>query len=186
MSHPPLFPSIPELPMPASPATSHATLVARHLFDEQGGHVVLSDVSLSVGPATCLGVVGPNGVGKSTLLQILAGLLVPTAGEVRVEPPSATVGYLSQEHGHDVDETVAVALTRRAGVSAAESELAAAASGLAAGGSPAEERYAVALERYGSVSAGDFEARLVSACAQVALPPDVAAQPVSTLSGGQR
>ena len=50
------------------------------------------------GPATCLGVVGPNGVGKSTLLQILAGLLVPTAGDVRVDPPTATVGYLSQEH----------------------------------------------------------------------------------------
>ena len=169
-------------PVPAAP---HATLVARHLHHERGGHVVLDDVSFSVSPATCLGVVGPNGVGKSTLLQILAGLLVPTAGEVRVEPPSATVGYLSQEHAHD-DETVGEALTRRAGVTAVESELAAAASGLAAGGSAAEERYAVALERYEAVSAGDFEARLVNACAQVALPPDVTGQPVSTLSGGQQ
>jgi ATPase subunit of ABC transporter with duplicated ATPase domains len=167
-------------------AAPHATLVARHLHHERGGHVVLDDVSFSVGPATCLGVVGPNGVGKSTLLQILAGLLVPTAGEVRVDPPSATVGYLSQEHGHHDDETVADALTRRAGVTAVESELAAAASGLAAGGSAAEERYAVALERYEAISAGDFEARLVSACAQVALPPDVAGQPVATLSGGQQ
>jgi ATPase subunit of ABC transporter with duplicated ATPase domains len=167
-------------------AAPGATLVARHLHHERGGHVVLDDVSFSVSPASCLGVVGPNGVGKSTLLQILAGLLVPTAGEVRVEPPSATVGYLSQEHGHDDDETVADALTRRAGVTAVESELAAAASGLAAGGSAAEERYAVALERYEAVSAGDFKARLVSACAQVALPPDVTGQPVSTLSGGQQ
>jgi lipooligosaccharide transport system ATP-binding protein len=83
-------------PASASPsAAPHATLVARHLHHERGGHVVLDDVSFSVGPGTCLGVVGPNGVGKSTLLQILAGLLVPTAGEVRVEPSSATVGYLS-------------------------------------------------------------------------------------------
>ena len=81
---------------PASSAT-HATMVARHLRHERGGHTVLDDLSFSVGPTTCLGVVGPNGVGKSTLLQILAGLLVPTAGEVRVEPPTATVGYLSQE-----------------------------------------------------------------------------------------
>ena len=41
---------------------------------------MLDDVSLSVGPGTCLGVVGPNGVGKSTLLQILAGLMVPDSG----------------------------------------------------------------------------------------------------------
>ena len=145
---------------------------------------MLDDVSFSIGPSTCLGVVGPNGVGKSTLLQILAGLLAPTAGEVRVDPPTATVGYLSQEHGRD-DETVAASLTRRAGVAAVEAELAAAATGLAAGGSAAEDRYATALEHYQAMSAGDFEARLVSACAQVALPPDVTAQPVSTLSGGQ-
>src|SRR5580698_803678 len=169
MSHPPLFPSIPELPMPASPATSHATLVARHLFDEQGGHVVLSDVSLSVGPGTCLGVVGPNGVGKSTLLQILAGLRVPTAGEVRVDPPAASVGYLAQEHAHAGGESVSGALTRRAGIAAVEIELSSAASGLAAGGprTEAEDRYAAALARYEAASAGDFEARLVSACTQV-------------------
>ena len=171
--------------MPASSATPHATLVARHLHHEQGGHVVLSDVSLSVGPGTCLGVVGPNGVGKSTLLQILAGLIVPTAGEVRVDPPTASVGYLAQEHAHAGDETVNAALNRRAGIAAVEMELSAAASGLAAGGPQAEDRYAAALARYETASAGDFEARLVSACAQVDLKPDVAQQPVSTLSGGQ-
>ena len=171
--------------MSPSPATPQATLVARHLHHERGGHTVLDDVSLSVGPTTCLGVVGPNGVGKSTLLQILAGLLVPTTGELRLDPPTAAIGYLSQEHGRERDETVVAALTRRTGVTGAEEELAAAASGLAAGGSAAEQRYAVALERYEAISAGDFEARLVSACAQVALPPEVTAQPVSTLSGGQ-
>ncbi len=171
--------------MPPASSAPHATLVARHLHHDRGGHTVLDDVSFSVGPTTCLGVVGPNGVGKSTLLQILAGLLVPTAGEVRVEPPTATVGYLSQEHGSDDDETVAAALTRRVGVAAVETELAAAASGLAEGGAAAEERYAVALDRYEAISAGDFEARRVSACAQVALSADVMAQPVSTLSGGQ-
>ena len=171
--------------MPPASSAPHATLVARHLRHDRGGHTVLDDVSFSIGPTTCLGVVGPNGVGKSTLLQILAGLLVPTAGEVRVEPPTATVGYLSQEHGSDDDETVAAALTRRVGVAAVETELAAAASGLAEGGAAAEERYAVALDRYEAISAGDFEARRVSACARVALSADVMAQPVSTLSGGQ-
>ena len=171
--------------MPSPTAAPHATLVARHLRHELWGHTVLDDVSLSVGPATCLGVVGPNGVGKSTLLRILAGLLVPTAGDVRVDPPSANVGYLSQEHARAGDETVHAALTRRAGVAAVEAELAAAASSLAEERTGADDRYAAALERYEAVSAGDFEARLVSVCAHVALPPDVAEQPVSTLSGGQ-
>ena len=171
--------------MPSSSAAPHATLVAHHLHHERGGHSVLDDVSLTVGPDTCLGVVGPNGVGKSTLLLILAGLLVPTSGEIQVDPPSATVGYLSQEHARDGDETVRSALTRRAGVTAVEDELAAAASSLATGGPEADDRYAAALARYEATSAGDFEARLVSASSQVGLPTEVVEQPVSTLSGGQ-
>jgi ATPase subunit of ABC transporter with duplicated ATPase domains len=171
--------------MPPPAAAHHATLVARRLHHERGGLTVLDDVSFSVGPTTCLGVVGPNGVGKSTLLQILAGLLLPTGGEVRLEPPAATVGYVSQEHAHGGDETVGASLTRRTGVAGVEAELAAAASGLAGGGPEADERYAVALEHYEAVTAGDFEARLLSACAQVALPPGIEAQPMSTLSGGQ-
>lgn len=170
--------------MPLPSAARHATLVARSLHHERAGQTILDDVSLSVAPADCLGVIGPNGVGKSTLLQILAGLVAPTAGEVRVDPPAATVGYLRQEHGRD-DESVADSLARRAGVRGAESELAAAAAGLADGGSVAEDRYALALERYETVSAADFEARLVSTCAQVGLPEAVMGQPVSTLSGGQ-
>jgi len=171
--------------VPSSSAIPRATLVARHLHHERGGHVVLDDVSLPVGPGTCLGVVGPNGVGKSTLLQILAGLLVPTAGEVRVDPPAASIGYLAQEHVHAGVETVCAALNRRAGIAAVEAELSGAASALATGGARAEDRYAAALERYEAVSAGDFEARVVSACAQVGLPPDIGEQPVSMLSGGQ-
>ena len=189
MRHPPI-PAVvshpyPELALPSPTAAPLATLVAHHLRHERGGHTVLDDVSLSVGPATCLGVVGPNGVGKSTLLQILAGVLVPTSGTVHVDPPSAMVGYLSQEHARDGDDTVRGALTCRAGVAAVEDELAAAATSLATGEPDADDRYAAALARYESTSAGDFEARLVSACSQVGLPADVAAQPVSTLSGGQ-
>jgi ATPase subunit of ABC transporter with duplicated ATPase domains len=171
--------------MPSPTAAAHATLVASHLHHERAGHTVLEDVSLTVGPRTRLGVVGPNGVGKSTLLQILAGLLIPTAGDLQVDPPRATIGYLFQEHARSGDETVCAALTRRAGVAAVETELAEAAAGLAAGGEAADDRYAAALDRYDALSAGDFEARLVSACAQVGLRADVGAQPIATLSGGQ-
>jgi len=69
--------------MSALTADAPATLLAHHIHDERDGVVVLDDVSLIVGPGTCLGVVGPNGVCKSTLLQILAGLEVPSRGDIR-------------------------------------------------------------------------------------------------------
>ncbi len=169
-----------------SPAVPSATLVAHNLSHERSGLTVLDDVSLTVGPATCLGVVGPNGVGKSTLLQILAGVLVPTAGEVRVDPPAATVGYLSQEHAPVAGETVRAALDRRTGIAAAEAELAGAAAAIGAGEMHADTRYASALGRYESLSAGDFEGRLVTILDQVGLHPAAAGQTVATLSGGQQ
>jgi ATPase subunit of ABC transporter with duplicated ATPase domains len=170
--------------MPASPASPPATLVARHVHCERGGHVVLDDVSLTVAPGTCLGVVGPNGVGKSTLLQVLAGLLAPHAGEVVRDPPGATVGYLGQEQAQG-DESVRAVIERRTGVAEAEAALTSASAALAEDAAGAEDRYVAALARYERVSAGDFEARLVSTLSQVGLSPTVLDQPRSTLSGGQ-
>ena len=113
--------------MSSLPGVVPATLLAHHLHHERAGVVVLDDVSVTVGPDTCLGVVGPNGVGKSTLLQILAGLLAPSEGHVQLDPPDATVGYLHQEHMPVPGESVRDALVRQTGASAAEAELAAAA-----------------------------------------------------------
>jgi ATPase subunit of ABC transporter with duplicated ATPase domains len=171
--------SVPALTTPA------ATLAGRHIHYERGGRVVLDDVSLTVSPDSCLGVVGPNGVGKSTLLQILAGLIDPDAGDVRVDPPLAAVGYLSQEHSVATSETVRASLERRAGIAAAETALADAAAALSEGAPGADDRYAAALARFESASAGDFESRLSNTLAQVGLASDLLAQPVATLSGGQ-
>jgi ATPase subunit of ABC transporter with duplicated ATPase domains len=170
---------------PASPFLTAATLVARAVSHERGGHVVLDRVDLSVGPDACIGVVGPNGVGKSTLLQILAGLLVPLSGRVTVDPPAATVGYLAQEHDAGPDESVRHLLYRRTGVAAAEVELADAAAGLAMGAPGTEQRYDTALARYESLSAGDFEARLGSTLDDLGLGAGMADHPAATLSGGQ-
>ena len=93
-----------------------ATVVATRLSFDRGASTVLKDVSLTVAPTSCIGVVGPNGVGKSTLLRLLAGWEKPDAGTVRLDPPGATVGYLAQEHEHRPGETVGAALTRRTGV----------------------------------------------------------------------
>ena len=83
---------------PSSRSPSSATLVARDLSLDRGGRTVLNGVSVTVGPEHRIGVIGPNGVGKSSLLLALSGQLDPDLGTVTSDPPSATVGYLAQEH----------------------------------------------------------------------------------------
>jgi ATPase subunit of ABC transporter with duplicated ATPase domains len=58
---------------------------------------ILLDVTLAVPPRARIGVVGPNGVGKSTLLRIAAGLVEPDEGTVTAAPDWLTVGYVPQE-----------------------------------------------------------------------------------------
>jgi ATPase subunit of ABC transporter with duplicated ATPase domains len=162
-----------------------ATVVATRLSFDRGALTVLSDVSLTIGPTSCVGVVGPNGVGKSTLLRLLAGLEQPDSGTLRLDPPGATVGYLAQEHEHRPGETVGAALTRRTGVARAETELAASGEALGRGDPGAEERFAVALERYEGLSAGDIDARIATTIDDLGLPGTVVDQETATLSGGQ-
>ncbi len=166
-------------------ADSSATLVGRDIHHELAGHTVLDTVSLTVTPSTCLGVIGPNGVGKSTLLKILAGLVVPLGGRVIVDPPQATVGYLRQEHAARGSETVRESISRRAGLTALAEELALAASALGSGEPADENRYVAALSHYESAFAGDFESQLIGTLNQVGLPAEIAGRRVAELSGGQ-
>ena len=70
-----------------------------------GDKVILDDVTLSFYPGAKIGVVGPNGMGKSTLLKIMAGLEEVSNGEARLSP-GYTVGILQQEPPLDEDKTV--------------------------------------------------------------------------------
>ena len=125
---------------------------------------MLADVSLSVGPDDRIGVVGPNGVGKSTLLQLLAGVVSPDRGRISLDPATATVGYLAQEHETPPGETVKQTLARRTGCHAAEVELAQAAADLSLGARQAEHRYDAALERFTALGVADLEAELNRRC----------------------
>ncbi|HUQ17665.1 MAG TPA: ABC transporter ATP-binding protein [Candidatus Saccharimonadales bacterium] len=60
-------------------------LVARGLVAGYGARRVLGGIDLELRPGTLIALVGPNGAGKSTLLRALAGLLHPTAGQVRLD-----------------------------------------------------------------------------------------------------
>ena len=70
-----------------------------------GDRVILDDVTLSFLPGAKIGVVGPNGMGKSTLLKIMAGLETVSNGEATLTP-GFTVGILQQEPPLDDTKTV--------------------------------------------------------------------------------
>ena len=70
-----------------------------------GDKVILDDVTLSFYPGAKIGVVGPNGMGKSTLLKVMAGLDEVSAGDARLTP-GYTVGILQQEPPLDEEATV--------------------------------------------------------------------------------
>ena len=88
-----------------------------------GAQVILDQVTLSIGPKARIGLVGPNGVGKSTLLRIVAGHEAPDDGTVTRAPERATVGYLTQDRVSEPGLSILAWLSRQAGIDQAEREL---------------------------------------------------------------
>jgi ATPase subunit of ABC transporter with duplicated ATPase domains len=70
-----------------------------------GDKVILDDVTLAFLPGAKIGVLGPNGMGKSTLLRMMAGSEQPSNGEARLMP-GFSVGILDQEPRLDESKTV--------------------------------------------------------------------------------
>ncbi|NDG67490.1 MAG: ABC transporter ATP-binding protein, partial [Actinobacteria bacterium] len=150
-----------------------------------GPAVMLDHVSLTVEPGERWGVVGPNGVGKSTLLRTLAGLIAPDSGQIIVTPHGAMVGYLSQEPERRADETVRAYLARRTGVTAASDALDATTAAMAAGDADAGDAYSVALDTWLALGGADLDARIGKAWDELGLNVALLERPMSVLSGGE-
>jgi ATPase subunit of ABC transporter with duplicated ATPase domains len=159
-------------------------LVARDVTVHRGGRLVLDGVSLTVGAGQRVGIVGPNGIGKSTFLRVLAGLDPSEGGRVERAPASLTVGYLPQEPDARQDELLLDYLARRTGVQAASLELDRLTDALAADPDHLDA-YTEALERFLALGGDDLEVRAAVVCADLGLPADRLAIPVGALSGGQ-
>jgi ATPase subunit of ABC transporter with duplicated ATPase domains len=147
---------------------------------------ILVEVDITVGPEHRVGVVGPNGVGKTTLLRILAGLEAADSGRVTLSPPGATVAYLAQEPEVVPGESLRDLLGRRTGVTEAEAGLTSAAGKLASAAPGADDRYSAALDRYLALGGPDFEARMAVTLDDLGLPDRLLDVPTAGLSGGQR
>lgn len=86
--------------------TNHPIIQLNDISAAYDGKTVLSRVNLNVYEHDFLGVIGPNGGGKTTLIKLILGLLKPVSGTIRFykngkEVPEITMGYLPQYNSID-------------------------------------------------------------------------------------
>ena len=89
------------------PEPAIARLAATDLACRRGARLLFRGLSLTLGPGEALHVTGANGVGKSSLVRILAGLLRPLAGTVERE---GEIGLLDERHALDPQVELGAAL----------------------------------------------------------------------------
>jgi len=159
-------------------------LTLDRITKSHGSNPILVEVTFGVPPGARIGVVGPNGVGKSTLLRIAAGLDEPDSGTVARSPATLTVGYMPQEADAEAGETLLGYLARRTGVAEAETRFDALTARL--GDDPTlVPAHAEALERLLVLGGADLNARARIACADAGLPAERLELPMRALSGGE-
>jgi len=166
-------------------------LQVRNLCKTYGDDVILQNVSFVVNPGERLGLVGPNGCGKTTLLRIIVGQERADQGRVHFAPPDVTVGYLAQSLEFEPEATVGDVMRQAVeGLREAERQVEALARQMAVvqGNELARlmDEYAAALARFeaagGHVMSHDVDAVLEG----LGLGDVDQSTPVAILSGGQK
>jgi ATPase subunit of ABC transporter with duplicated ATPase domains len=165
-------------------------VVSNLAYAHPGGDMLFSEVSFRVSPGQHVGLVGANGVGKTTLFQVLAGLLPADQGDVDI----GTFAYMAQDVGvgPDSGRTVrelllepAPARLRMAGerMLAAERELAAGADPAGAG-----MRLGEAIGEWSELGGYELEGQWDAACRRIVRAglDEVGPRLTSELSGGER
>jgi ATP-binding cassette ChvD family protein len=94
-----------EIFIPSGPRLGDVVIELENVSKAYGDKVLLDNLDLSVPPGSIVGVVGPNGAGKSTLIKIIAGILEPDSGSVRLGD-TVKLGYADQFRTLDPDATV--------------------------------------------------------------------------------
>jgi ATP-binding cassette, subfamily F, member 3 len=163
-------------------------LSAAELTKSFGPVDIFKGLSLSVPPGARIAIVGPNGIGKTTLLRILVGLEEPTSGKVS-RAKGLSIGYLPQEAGLTGAHTLwEECLNAVADLRALEADLARLAEAISD-----PEQAEAALERYGKLEhvfeqrgGYTYETRIRQILTGLGFEPVDYRRPLTQLSGGQR
>ncbi len=157
-------------------------------FAHPGGELLFSDVSFTVAPGAHVGLVGANGVGKSTLLRILSGDLLPDEGDASV---GGTLGYMAQDLGAATEEgtvrELLLSLAPRA-VRAAGHRILLHEAELAGGDSAAGVRLGTAIADWSALGGYELEGQWDAACRGIVRAPfhELENRSALSLSGGER
>src|SRR3954470_13879665 len=157
-------------------------------YAHPGGDLLFDDVSFHVGPGDHVGLVGANGVGKSTLFRVVAGELPADEGEVRV---GGRLAYMPQDVGVGDDRrTVRELLTTLAprALRAAGERILAAERALAEGDEQAGIELGAAIGDWSGLGGYELEGQWDAACRRIIRSSfaDIGDRPAVTLSGGER
>ncbi len=162
-------------------------LTAQNLAKYYGAQDIFSGIDLTLARGDKVALVGPNGVGKTTLLRILLGLEEPTEGAVH-RARGLRIGYLPQQPKLDSQHTLyeemlavfdALRRQQRALLRLAEE--------MAEADDPTElmERYALAEERFEQAGGYEYEGRIKRVLGGLGFRQEMFTWPIAVLSGGQ-
>ncbi len=160
-------------------------LTAHHIYKSLGLQPILQDISFSISNLERIGLIGPNGCGKTTLLRILAGLEQPDSGIVSSTRPNLRIGYLAQGMDFEPGQTIQTTLSlNTASPAELESEITFLAAALTANPNDPQiqSRYDSTLRQFSTLREGSP----VSILAPLGLADIPLDTPVTNLSGGQK
>ncbi len=157
-------------------------LSAHHLTKSYGLHTVLQNITFSVSANDRLGLIGPNGCGKTTLMRILTGQEMPDSGTVAHTRSNLRIGYLPQ--GFDLNPSLTLAeACAPASSSDPEPDLVKLAAALAE--NPADKILQIQYDET-IIRLSTFDLRPESILAPLGLSDINSQTPVGKLSGGQK
>ena len=151
---------------------------------ELGGRTILDGISLVVNSGEAVGIVGPNGCGKTTLLRVIAGELHSRSGSV-VLPPGTRIGYLRQGHSGAGVSTVGDVFPTVFGRDSATERLSELAQRMADAPDQLVNDLADEYDTLVARLAAPTTLDLAAIASELALRPVSSDEPVQQLSGGE-
>ena len=166
-------------------------LQARGITKSFGSRLILDGLDFDVEPGVRMGIIGPNGGGKSTLLRILTGAETADAGEITTRR-GLVLAFLPQQLEGDERDAMQTLRAARPDLDELESDLATVEAQLAEQSADMAKltrllrRQEEIIERWTAAGGPGFEGRARALLAEVGLDDDDLGKPTRVLSGGQR